>query len=180
MVAMNFPWLLAVSGCFALCAAAENPITLEYPKSGFPRDEHGAPYVELRTENRTARAASALGLQIVLRDSAGRVVADTVHTIGPLLAAGRKEPLLGPGRTRSWRLPLPQPQGNVSLQDCTLEVRADYVRFGDGSDWGPDQLRTSQYFSGFESGARMQRQAVRELLDREGETGLRKYLAENP
>ncbi len=177
---MNFPWLVPVLGCLALYAPAENPIALEYPKSGFPRDEHGAPYVELRTENRAARAASALGFQIVLQDSAGKVVADTVHTIGPLLTPGSKEPLLGPGRTRSWRLPLPQPQGNVSLQDCTLEVRVDYVRFVDGSDWGPDQLRTSQYFSGFESGARLQRRAVRELLDREGEAGLRKYLGENP
>lgn len=177
---MNFPWLLPVFGCFALCAPGESPITLEYPKSGFPRDEHGAPYIELRTENRTARAASALGLQIVLHDSGGRAVADTVHTIGPAFAAGPKEPLLAPGRTRSWRLPLPQPQGNPTLQGCTLEVRVDYVRFSDGSDWGPDRLRTSQYFSGFENGARMQRQAVRELLDKEGEAGLRKYLRENP
>lgn len=177
---MNFPWLLAVSGCFALCAPAENPIALEYPKSGFLRDEHGAPHIELRTENRAAKAVSALGLQIVLKDSAGRVVADTVHTIGPLLAAGPKEPLLGAGRARSWRLPLPQPRGNASLQGCTLEVRVDYARFVDGSDWGPDRLRTSQYFSGFESGARLQRRAVRELLEKEGEAGLRKYLRENP
>lgn len=53
------------------------------------------------------------------------------------------------------------------------------MRFADGTDWGPDRTKSYLYFKGFESGARFQRDHLRQLLKSGGEAALKEYLEQN-
>ncbi|GIU77414.1 MAG: hypothetical protein KatS3mg005_0652 [Bryobacteraceae bacterium] len=163
--------------CSLLHAQTVNPVSLDYRDRGFRLDENGSPFVDVQMENRSPKAVHAIGLLVLIKDGEGKTARNFTHWIGMPLPG--QPPVLAPGARRVFTLALVQPSEDPALARHSLEIRLDYVRFGDGSDWGPDKTRSSFYFTGFESGARIQKQHLRALLLKEGDAALRKYLEEN-
>lgn len=174
---MKVIWLALWGICGMLCAQSVNPVSLTYSDRGFRLDEHGSPSVDIQMESRSPKPVRAIALMVMLRDEEGKTVRSFTHWIGMTLPG--QPPALAPGGKRTYHLPLVQLPEDPSLARHNLELRVDYVRFSDGSDWGPDKTRSSFYFSGFETGARFQRQRLLDLLQREGEAAVRQYLEAN-
>lgn len=173
--------VLAITFGFSclLVAQVATPVALSYPEQGFPVDSNGSPFVTIEIENRSSKKITAAGLQVLLKDAQGAVVHDSTFWTANSLAPVPDAPAFLPGARRTQRLMLPRLEQNPKLEGMRLEIRADYVRFADGTDWGPDRTKSSLYFKGFESGARFQRDHLRQMMKAGGEAALKEYLEQH-
>jgi|YNPMSStandDraft_1061717.scaffolds.fasta_scaffold41856_1 hypothetical protein len=171
-------WKIFAFPCL-LAAQEATPVALSYPEHGFAADSNGSPYVTIEIENRSSKTITAAGLQVLLKNPQGAVVHNSTFWTANSLAPVAGAPAFLPGARRTQRLMLPRLEQNPKLEGMHLEVRADYVRFADGTDWGPDRTKSSLYFKGFESGARFQRDHLRQVLKTGGEAALKEYLEQN-
>lgn len=106
---------------------------------GYGRD--GGPKVDIAVSNVAGKPISALYIHLQAFGGDGKLLSET----GYRMVADVDSPMKPGSVIRSIALGLPK-------EYVKYTVWADYVRFADGTQWGPDTMRESKHISGFIDG----------------------------
>lgn len=136
---------LVVLSLTPLLAQTEGPVKL----IDIHRPDNKAP-VEVTVANDSTKKIEALVFRTTFLDDHGKISFINTVTVAfsPVLPKATTPPIM-PGERRAIKLGSEVPPGTTDRR-----VELDYVRFQDGTHWGPDRAKKSQYIEGLRIGAR--------------------------
>lgn len=122
------------------------------------------PQLLVRLKNQSTKAVEAISVVVEYfderGDSRGTV---TLSECADMLANSQ---LAGPGA--EWELNPSQLPLGAEPGRGSYRARIDFVRFRDGTEWGPDEAKESLRFTGIRSGVAATRQYLKTLLRQRG------------